>query len=430
MEKVSNGIPRRNFLKNGIALGALTSIGGLPQVASAAPPAEDDRQYWIEVVTRVSSPVLHALRDGKLKATMPVESPQGNVEDRKNYTHLEAMGRLLSGLAPWLETGAHSGAEGNLRQQYAELARIAIHSGTDPGSPDFMNFSKGRQPVVDASYLALAILRAPTELWQKLDTRTQQNVIHALQATRACLPYYNNWLLFAAMIEAALSFMGVWWDPMRVDYTIRTLDTWYEGDGIYGDGSTFHWDYYNSYVIHPYLLNILDTISKSDATWKPFQPAILARARRYAAIQERLISPEGTYPPIGRSLCYRFGAFQLLSEISLRHQLPEGVSPEQVRCALTAVMRRMIDAPGTFDEQGWLRVGFYGHQPAIADSYISTGSLYLCANAWLPLGLPATDPFWAGEAKPWTQKKIWSGENVPADHALADDFCQESRKLL
>ena len=431
MEKSFRKIARRSFLKNGIALGAVSSIGGLPRVSAAeVAPTKEDRQYWIEVATRVSKPVLQALKEGKLKASMPVESPQGNIEERKQHTYLEAMARLLAGLAPWLETGPWEGTEGDMRRQYAELARIAIHSGTDPASPDYMNFSRGRQPVVDASYLALAILRAPTELWQKLDKSTQRNVIQALQATREALPYYNNWLLFAAMIEAALSFMGVWWDPMRVDYAIRSLDAWYVGDGTYGDGPSFHWDYYNSYVIHPYLLNILDAISKVDSTWKPFQPAILDRARRYAAIQERLISPEGTYPPIGRSLCYRFGAFQLLAEMSLRHQLPTDVFPEQVRCALTAVMCRMIDAPGTFDAHGWLQIGFYGHQPSIAEPYISTGSMYLCSAAWLPLGLPPTDPFWAGEARPWTQKKIWSGEDVSADHALADNFSQESKKLL
>ncbi len=99
---------------------------------------------------------------------------------------------------------------------------------------------------------------------------------------------------------------------------------------------------------------------------------MMLRARRYAAIQERLIGPEGTFPPIGRSLCYRFGAFHLLAEMALRQQLPEGISPEQVRSGLTAVMRRMVDAPGTFDDHGWLTVGFYGHQPSIAESYIST----------------------------------------------------------
>ena len=205
-----------------------------------------------------------------------------------------------------------------------------------------------------------------------------------------------------------------------LDYAIRTLDTWYKGDGAYGDGPAFHWDYYNSFVIHPMLLHILDTIAKSSSSWDSYRPVMLLRARRYAAIQERMISPEATFPPIGRSLCYRFGAFHLLAEMALRQQLPDGVSPQQVRSALTAVMRRMVDAPGMFDDQGWLRVGFFGHQPSIAEPYISTGSCYLCSAAWLPLGLPATDPFWAAPPAPWTAKRIWTGEDVAPDHALAD----------
>jgi hypothetical protein len=273
---------------------------------------------------------------------------------------------------------------------------------------------------VDTAFLALAIVRAPTELWKKLDATTQRNVIAALESSRDIQPPYNNWLLFSAMVEAALLLMGVRWDSMRVDYAIRTVDAWYKGDGVYGDGPPFHWDYYNSFVIQPMLLNVLDTVAKSSPAWDSFRPEMMLRAQRYAAIQERLISPEGTFPPIGRSLCYRFGAFHLLAEVALRRQLPASVFPEQVRCALTAVMRRMIDAPGTFDEQGWLRVGFYGHQPSIAESYISTGSCYLCSAAWLPLGLPATDPFWARPATAWTSKKAWSGEEVTADHALAD----------
>jgi hypothetical protein len=75
-------------------------------------------------------------------------------------------------------------------------------------------------------------------------------------------------------------------------------------------------------------------------------------------------------------------------------------------------------APGTFDENGWLQVGFYGHQPAMGDSYISTGSLYLCCAGFTSLGLPPDDAFWSGTAAKWTAQKIWAGENVPGDHAL------------
>ncbi|MCB0130177.1 MAG: DUF2264 domain-containing protein, partial [Caldilineaceae bacterium] len=131
-----------------------------------------------------------------------------------------------------------------------------------------------------------------------------------------------------------------------------------------------------------------------------------------------LISPEGTFPAIGRSLAYRFGAFQVLAQMALRHDLPADVSPAQVRSALTAVIRRMMRAPGTFDDDGWLRIGFAGRQPAMGERYISTGSLYLCAAGLLPLGLPPTDPFWASPAALWSAQRIWAGENLPCDHHL------------
>ncbi|MFW5961820.1 MAG: DUF2264 domain-containing protein, partial [bacterium] len=67
---------------------------------------------------------------------------------------------------------------------------------------------------------------------------------------------------------------------------------------------------------------------------------------------------------------------------------------------------------------GWLNIGFCGHQPEIAEAYINTGSLYLCTTVFLPLGLSAEDYFWTAKEKNWTAKKIWSGENSSADHAL------------
>ena len=220
------------------------------------------------------------------------------------------------------------------------------------------------------------------------------------------------------MVEAGLAFMGRPWDQMRVDLALRTVELWYKGDGAYGDGPEFHWDYYNSFIIHPLLVNILEVVAPHSNAWEPLRPAIVARARRYAAIQERLISPEAAYPPIGRSLSDRTGAFHLLAQTALRRELPEGVSPAQVRCALTAVMRRMLEAPGTFDAQGWMRVGFCGAQPSIAESYITTGTAYICTWAMLPLGLPPADPFWSAPPAPWTAKKAWSGVDIANDHAI------------
>jgi hypothetical protein len=281
-----------------------------------------------------------------------------------------------------------------------------------------MNFTKGGQPVVDAAFLAHGLLRAPRQLKDQLPAPVRQNLVQALQSTRIIKPGYNNWLLFSAMVEATLLELGESWDAMRVDYAVREHLNWYKGDGVYGDGPEFHFDYYNSFVIHPMLLDVVRVVSQKGGGYKQEYPLLVERAKRYADIQERLISPEGTFPVIGRSMAYRFGAFQLLAQMALTRQLPEQLPPAQVRSGLSAVIRRVMAAPGNFDKQGWLTIGFAGHQPGIGETYISTGSLYLCTTGLLPLGLPASDPFWSAPAADWTQKKIWSGQNIPADKAL------------
>jgi len=396
-------LSRRLFVAGSASVGA---------TAFAQSTEHSDRDYWTATLKRIAEPLLNAAANRRLKAEMPVEASHGNAADRREYTYLEALGRLLTGIAPWLESSPEA-------QRYAGLARRAIDSAVDPASADYMNFTKGSQPVVDAAFLALAILRAPNELWQKLDTATKPRLIEALRSTRIIRPGFNNWLLFSATVEALLCQVGEPWDAMRVDYAVRQHEEWYKGDGLYGDGPQFHWDYYNSFVIQPMLLAVVETVSKRSKTWDSFHPPIVARAKRYAAIQERLIGPDASFPAIGRSLAYRFGAFHLLATMALRRELPDNISPAQVRSALTAVIRRMIEALGTFDEHGWLTVGFCGHQPSVGERYISTGSTYLCSAALLPLGLPASDPFWSSPAQPWTAKKIWNGENVPIDHALS-----------
>jgi len=412
---------RRSFLRSVAAVPAAV-LARPPRVQTGAPvqaaAAPADRDVWVDAARRIGEPVLVNLASRRLKQRMPVEARPAAAEDRARFTHLEAIGRLLSGLAPWLESGPDVGLEGELRRRFADLARRSIDAATDPASPDFMNFTDGSQPLVDAAFLAHATLRAPNELWATLPPNVQGNLVAALASTRRIRPGFNNWLLFSAMVEAALCRAGEAWDAMRVDYAVRQHEQWYKGDGVYGDGPDFHWDYYNSFVIQPMLIDVLAAVSASNRTWDALREPVLRRARRFAAIQERLISPEGAFPPIGRSLAYRVGAFQLLGQIALMHQLPDGVSPAQVRCGLTAVIRRTMDAPGTFDRDGWLTIGFAGHQPSIGETYVSTGSTYLCATGLLPLGLPPSDDFWSAPPRDWTGKQAWGGQDLPPDHAV------------
>jgi hypothetical protein len=373
------------------------------------------RNYFVNALVRIADPVLTALSKNELKKKMPVEA---KTNDRKNYTYLEAFGRLLAGMAPWLELGPDSTTEGKLRKKYIDLSVTGIRNATDPAAPDYMNFNKGGQALVDAAFLSQALLRAPNQLWGRLDVKTKKNVLDALRSSRVITPGHSNWLFFSAMVEAALLQFEGSCDKMRIDYAVQQHLQWYKGDGAYGDGAHFHWDYYNSFVIQPMFLEVLQTLINSGQKEQKTYDLELERARRYAAVQERLISPEGTYPPIGRSLAYRFGAFQHLAKMALMRQLPPDVLPQQVRCALHEVVKKQMEAPGTFDKEGWLQIGLVGHQPGVGEGYISTGSLYLCSQVFLILGLPSTDPFWQNADSDWTAKKAWKGEPVSIDHAI------------
>lgn len=414
---------RKDFIKSAGALGLSGAFARkMPTVDTLTMQAgskTNDRQYWINIMTMIADPVLNSLSQGKLRKRMPVETRPGvKPSQRKPYTYLEAFGRLMTGIAPWLELGKDNTKEGKIRAKYIDLSRQSLANAVNPESPDFMDFDHGSQPLVDAAFLAHALIKAPNELWHQSSRETRQNIIKALKSSRKITPYYSNWVLFSAMVEATLQKYDNSGDMVRMDLAVRAVEGWYMGDGVYGDGPEFHWDYYNSYVIQPFLLTILNIMQQEDSGYRSLYQTSLQRSQRYGEILQRSIAPDGTYPPIGRSITYRFAAFQLLSQIAWKQQLPDVLDPAGVRGSLTKVIRNVTEAPGTFDDEGWLRIGLYGHQPHLAESYISTGSLYMCSAVFLPLGLPADDKFWSADLEPSIAEKIWSGQDAEADHSI------------
>ena len=210
---------------------------------------------------------------------------------------------------------------------------------------------------------------------------------------------------------------------MRVDYALWAHDEWYAGDGVYRDGPQLHVDYYQSFVIHPFLITIGEYLQdqREFDDWRDIVTKILIRARRATVQQALSIAPDGTFPPIGRSLCYRSGAFHLLAFMSLREELPRVLLPGSVRLAMTAMVQRCFAAADTFDEAGWLTLGLHGRQPAMADFYTNIGSLYYCLEAFLPLGLPVEAAFWSDPDAdtPWQQ--AWQDPAAVRDSYLERD---------
>lgn len=379
----------------------------------------NDRQLWLSYMDKVARPVLKNIAEDQLKANMPIVlSPKiDNSDSRIRVAYLEAFGRTLCGISPWLNLEGGSAEEVALRNQYRTWALKGIANAVNPSAKDYLQW-KGGQPLVDASFFALALVRSPW-LWEHLSDTTRQQVVTALRSTRSTIPVYTNWILFTGMIEAFFCKYDQEYDAVRLEYGIREFSQhWYTGDGMFSDGMNFNMDFYNSYVIQPYLGNILAAVSPKNKSFNWFQPKFDKISKRYAEIQERSINADGSFPVIGRSITYRGGAFHHLADMTLRKQLPANISPAQVRGALTAVIKKTLGAPNTFNANGYLNIGLYGTQRNLADFYINTGSLYLCNTIFLPLGLPDTDEFWSAPSTPWTAVKVWSGQDVPADHAL------------
>jgi hypothetical protein len=416
---------RRHFIKAVPLAGMAGAVKSGNFLQAAQQPAgsavfQADREYWVQLLTRIAEPVMKNLSLGQLRQKMPTEKAPNYNKPVEKVTYLEAFGRTMAGISPWLELGADNTPEGKIRARFIDYALKATAQAVQSGGPDYMNFTGqfDGQPLVDGAFLAHAFIRAPEQLWQPLPVAVKQQVIAGFKSLRGIRPGYNNWLLFAAIIEAALLLFGEEWDAMRVDYAVKKHQEWYKGDGMYGDGADFHFDYYNGFVIQPMLTDILKVLSEAGKINPKEYGQAITRMQRYGVIQERLISPEGTFPVVGRSMTYRNAVFQPLVQLALHEQLPAELTPGQVRAALTIVMKNIFETPGTFDKEGWLQLGFCGHQPEIADVYTSTGSLYLCTTGFLALGLPEKNAFWTAPSVEWTAQKAWAGKTVKKDHAL------------
>lgn len=395
----------------------------VPFIYSREKQKTDDRAYWSDLLYKMSAPVLSLMSEGKLQKEMLVEvSPTWDGRDIR-VTYMEAFGRLMTGLAPWLSLPDDETKEGLQRKQLREWALKSYAHAVDADGPDYLLWRKEGQPLVDAAFLAESFLRAYDKLWLPLDELTKQRYIEEFKLLRRVDPPYTNWLLFSSTIECFLMKAEAGADNYRISSALRKIEEWYVGDGWYSDGAHFAFDYYNSYVIQPMYVECLEVVAErqqNKTTKSERYDIAVKRMQKYAQILERFVSPEGTFPVFGRSIPYRLAIFQPLAQLAWKEQLPKELSNGQVRAAMTAAMKRMFSHEGNFNKKGFLTIGFVGEQPNVSDWYTNNGSLYLTSVAFLPLGLPANHPFWTDPAEDWTQKKAWSGADFPKDHAIAE----------
>ena len=386
-------------------------------VIEEMPPVWEDRIFWVSLLQKIAFPVLNNLARGSLKKNMPYES---NSDKESKFVYFEAFARVFNGIAPWLELGVDSSEEGRIREKYIYLTLKCITNSVNPNSKDYIFLVEPKQSLVDVALFAQGLLRAKNEIWLNLPMDIQARIIRELKNTRIIAPYENHWLLYTAIIEAALLEFTGECDKQRLVYGVSKFrDDFYLGDAVYSDGEEFDVGYYNSLIIHPMLNDILAVMRKYGLQDGEFLDVQLMRSSRLASQLERVISPEGSYPLLGKSLAYRCGVFHLLSQAALLKILPRNINPAQVRSALTKVLRTQFgNDNNNLNSDGWLIVGLNGSQSDIGEKDINTGTLYFCCAIFLPLGLSYNDMFWTAPFAEWSSLKAWNGHQLQQDQSI------------
>ena len=371
----------------------------------------------LETFRRIVMPVLNALQTKSFKTTFIHQAPPEYTRPECT-AHVEAFCRVVMSVAPLFHlSDADAAARGldDIRHAYVNSWNVVIEE-------KYIDWNCGEQLLVEVGNLAYSFLLYPNS-WNVLSTRVQIAVLAIFKRASDIKPYTNNWLLFKSIVDIFLHKHKI----LRaggLDHVYKLLDiveSWYVGDSWYKDGPGFHMDYYNSFVILPFLYVIYNELRKDKA--RPvFQTRfqnVVSRIGRHAEFLERLIAPDGTFPLFGRSSVYRSAVFHTLAFCAAHVPLPSvcELSYGQIRRALERVHVRLFgcaDSDAQFDAAGYLQLGFMGSQIGVAHRYSNNGSCYFTGLSFLALGLPDSHPFWSARDEMYTQEIAWCCVGSPA----------------
>ncbi|MGE8241831.1 MAG: DUF2264 domain-containing protein, partial [Sphingobacterium sp.] len=114
-------------------------LGRSQPIGSAAEPSTDDRAYWVSILTKMASPILDRISKERFRAEMPIVKSETYDYIDPSVGYLEAFGRLLAGMAPWLNLPDDKTAEGKLRTKFKQQALLGIQHGVNPASADYFS---------------------------------------------------------------------------------------------------------------------------------------------------------------------------------------------------------------------------------------------------------------------------------------------------
>ncbi len=385
------------------------------------------RKKWLSLLLQIVNPVIYGFVNKNIKSIFPIHFSAHLPKDdkRRNQTEIvfiELFCRTLLGISILFQNEEFI-MKDHLQVLFQNTIFMINH--TFSGYLDFYHSSIDHQLIVEMANCALSFIRSPY-LWNSLQPLIKNNILNVMYySITKFKPHMNNWLLFEALIEIFLyknQKIKVLNKPLL---NVRVIESYYIGDSWYKDGTIFHMDFYNSYVILPFLITIYQELyllnyQNNGILFKNLYQKTLLKIQRQSEFLERLIGSDGSFPIFGRSAVYRTAVFHTLVTTIYILGLPNTLSYGQVRAGLNAVIENMFqnEKIKIVDKHGFLTFGFSGFQPEMADEYSNSGSIYFALLIFMPLGLDENRIFWNSNEEDWSQKKLYNGNGINRDKSI------------
>ncbi|KAF1363968.1 hypothetical protein EJ07DRAFT_162497 [Lizonia empirigonia] len=280
-----------------------------------------------------------------------------------------------------------------------------IRAGTDPCSPEYWgNLRSFDQRMVEMESIAYALLSHQSAFSFEDDGRTRKNLVAWLSQINECDMPQSNWLWFRVLVNLALvRALDVPIEQVKnhIDDSLRTLDTFYLGEGWSSDGlwcaERKQADYYSgSFAIQFAQLLFVRFAPDYD---KDRTLRYRERGRDFAKVYWRYFGSSGAAIPFGRSLTYRFAfaafwAAVVVSDVDLPAPL---TASGTIKGLITRHFRWWAQLPNILNTDGTLNIGYAYPNMYLAEDYNSPQSVYWCLKSFIVLGVPEDHSFWSCE---------------------------------
>ncbi len=300
---------------------------------------------------------------------------------------LEAFSRPLWGLVPFWAGGGKS-------QSFDEIYRKGLAAGTNPEGKEYWGgFHAFDQRFVEMAAISYGLLLTPEKLWEPLSEQEKEQLANWLYGINEHELPICNWILFAVLVNLALKRLGRKYDPEKLEYYLKGLDTFYLGDGWYQDGDSGQKDYYVSFAIHFYSLFYAKVMEQED----PARCSLYKeRAELFAKQFICWFDDHGGALPYGRSLSYRFSQVSFFCAC-----LMADVNPFPIGVMKGLIVRHLCDwlKKPIFDRNDILTIGYGYPNLVMAERYNAPGSPYWALKTFAILMLPDEHPFWGAKVE-------------------------------